>query len=179
VEAGSIQELSTLINMKIDILVVGSLQENCYIVTIGDNSFIVDPGDEAERIINACKDKNIKEILVTHHHFDHVGALKEVEDYFGLHENVKSGLFDYEVIKTPGHTEDSLTYYFPKEKVMFTGDFLFYHTIGRCDLPTGSEEDMMKSLELISKYPDNIEIYPGHGPKTSLGKEKQNFKYYF
>ena len=45
--------------MKIDILVVGSLQENCYIVTIGDNSFIVDPGDEAERIINACKDKNI------------------------------------------------------------------------------------------------------------------------
>ena len=73
-EAGSIQELSTLINMKIDILVVGSLQENCYVVTIGDNSFIVDPGDEAERIINACKDKNIKEILVTHHHFDHVGA---------------------------------------------------------------------------------------------------------
>ena len=60
-EAGSIQELSTLINMKIDTLVVGSLQENCYVVTIGNNSFIVDPGDEAERIINACKDKNIKE----------------------------------------------------------------------------------------------------------------------
>lgn len=46
--------------MKIDTLVVGSLQENCYIVTIGNNSFIVDPGDEAERIISACKDKNIK-----------------------------------------------------------------------------------------------------------------------
>ena len=178
-EAGSIQELSTLINMKINILVVGSLQENCYIVTIGNNSFIVDPGDEAERIISACKDKNIKEILVTHHHFDHVGALKKVEEYFGLKENIKSGLFDYEVIKTPGHTDDSLTYYFSNEKVMFTGDFLFYHTIGRCDLPTGSEEDMVKSLELISEYPDNIEIYPGHGPKTSLGKEKQNFKYYF
>ena len=132
--------------MKIDTLVVGSLQENCYVVTIGNNSFIVDPGDEAERIINACKDKNIKEILVTHHHFDHVGVLKKVEDYFGLKENVKSGLFDYEVIKTLGHTDDSLTYYFSKEKVMFTGDFLFY---------------------------------PGHGPKTSLGKEKQNFKYYF
>ncbi len=60
--------------MKIDTLVVGSLQENCYVVTIGNNSFIVDPGDEAERIISACKDKNVKEILVTHHHFDHVGA---------------------------------------------------------------------------------------------------------
>lgn len=62
---------------------------------------------------------------------------------------------------------------------MFTGDFLFYHTIGRCDLPTGSEGDMVKSLELISKYPDDIDVYPGHGPKTNLEKEKQNFKYYF
>ena len=164
--------------MKIETLVVGMLQENCYIVTIGDNSFIVDPGDEADRIINACKGKNIKEILITHHHFDHVGALEKLEQYFGLKENVSSNLFNYEVIKTPGHTLDSVTYYFPNEKVMFTGDFIFFHTIGRTDLPTGSDEDMVNSLNIISKYPDDIEVYPGHGPKTNLGKEKNNFKYY-
>lgn len=164
--------------MKIETLVVGMLQENCYIVTVGDNSFIVDPGDEADRIIDACKGKNIKEILITHHHFDHVGALEKLEQYFGLKENVSSNLFNYEVIKTLGHTIDSVTYYFPDEKVMFTGDFVFFHTIGRTDLPTGSDEDMVKSLELISNYPDDIEVYPGHGPKTNLGKEKSNFKYY-
>lgn len=164
--------------MKIETLVVGMLQENCYIVTIGDNSFIIDPGDEVDRIIDACKDKNIKEILITHHHFDHIGALEELEKHLRLKENFKSNLFNYETIKTPGHTVDSVTYYFPDEKVMFTGDFIFYHSIGRTDLPTGNMEDMVSSLNLISKYPDNIEVYPGHGPKTNLGKEKNNFKYY-
>ena len=164
--------------MKIETLVVGTLQENCYIVTIGDNSIIIDPGDDADRIIDACKGKSIKEILVTHHHFDHIGALEKLEKHFGLKENVRSNLFNYEVIKTPGHTLDSVTYYFPDEKVMFTGDFIFFHTIGRTDLPTGSDEDMVNSLNLISKYPDDIEVYPGHGPKTNLGKEKNNFKYY-
>ena len=123
--------------------------------------------------------KNVVEIIVTHHHFDHVGALDEIKKYFKLEENVKSGMFNYEVIETSGHTSDSRSIYFKNEKVMFTGDFLFYRSIGRTDLDTGSDIDMIKSLEKISKYPDDIVIYPGHGPKTSLGKEKQNFKYYF
>ena len=164
--------------MKIETLVVGMLQENCYIVTINDYSIIIDPGDETQRIIDACKDKNVKEILITHHHFDHIGALKELEEYFGIKENNCTNLFDYEIIKTPGHTSDSVTYYFLSENVMFTGDFNFFHTIGRCDLPTGNIKEMSNSLMLISKYPDNICIYPGHGPKTNLGIEKNNFKYY-
>ena len=69
--------------------------------------------------------------------------------------------------------------YFKNEKVMFTGDFLFYRSIGRTDLDTGSDIDMIKSLEKISKYPDDIVIYPGHGPKSTLGREKNNFKYYY
>ncbi len=165
--------------MKIDVLPVGSLQENCYIITIADNSIIIDPGDEAQRIIDACKDKNVKEILITHHHFDHVGALRELENYFDIKENTKTNIFNYEVIKTPGHTSDSVTYYFPNEKVMFCGDFIFFHTIGRTDLPTGSMDEMLNSLKLISKYPDDVVVFPGHGPKTTLSIEKDNFKYYF
>lgn len=164
--------------MKIETIVVGMLQENCYIGTVGDYSFIVDPGAEADKIIAACQGKNVKEILITHHHFDHIGALGELEDYFHLKENVNTKTFKYEVIKTPGHTSDSLTYYFPDENVMFTGDFVFYHTCGRTDLPTGSDEEMRNSLKLISEYPSDIDVYPGHGPKTLLGKEKANFKYY-
>ena len=63
-------------------LVVGALQENCYVCSIGNNAFIVDPGDEANRIIDACKGKNVVEIIVTHHHFDHIGALDEIKKYF-------------------------------------------------------------------------------------------------
>ena len=68
--------------MDIETLVVGELQENCYVCTIGNNTFIVDPGDEVEKIIDACKKKNVKEILVTHYHFDHIGALDKLKEYF-------------------------------------------------------------------------------------------------
>lgn len=165
--------------MNIKTLVVGALQENCYICSIGDNAFIVDPGNEADRIIDACKDKNVVEIIITHYHFDHIGALDELKKYYKIEENVKSGIFNYEVIETAGHTSDSRTIYFKNEKVMFTGDFLFYRSIGRTDLDTGSDLEMIKSLELINKYPDDIVIYPGHGPKSTLGREKINFKYYY
>ena len=65
--------------MDIKVLVVGALQENCYVCSIGNNAFIVDPGDEADKIIDACMGKNVVEIIVTHHHFDHVGALDEIK----------------------------------------------------------------------------------------------------
>ena len=61
---------------------------------------------------------------------------------------------------------------------MFTGDFLFNSSIGRIDLPTGSKKDMLNSLAEISKYPDEIIIYPGHGSISKLGYEKKYFSYY-
>ncbi len=165
--------------MKIDVLVVGELEENCYIVTMNGKSLIIDPGDDAKRIIAACKDKEVVEILVTHYHFDHIGALEEVKKEFGLEENTRSGYFEYDSIATPGHKADAKCYYFKKDRVMFCGDFIFKGSIGRCDLEGGSVEDMIKSLELISHYPDDIILYPGHGEVTTLGEEKKYFKYYF
>ena len=61
---------------------------------------------------------------------------------------------------------------------MFTGDFIFYSSIGRTDLG-GNNKDMLYSLDLMKKYADDITIYPGHGPATTLGQEKKNFKMYF
>ena len=164
--------------MQIERIVVGELQANCYIVTKNNKTIIIDPGDEADKIIDAVKDKNVVGILVTHHHFDHIGALKEIEDYFHLKESLNVAGFNYEIIKTPGHTDDSVCYYFKDDGVLFSGDFIFYKTIGRTDFPTGSDEKMHQSLELISKYPDNIKVYPGHGPSTILGDEKVYFRLY-
>lgn len=167
-----------VIKLKLETLVVGQLQANCYVITKNDKSIIIDPGDEAEKIINFCKDKNVVGVLITHSHFDHVGALKEIEDNFNIRVNNVKEDFGYEVIKTPGHTSDSVTYYFPLEKIMITGDFLFEGSIGRMDLPTGSVSDMQKSLDIISKYDNEIKIYPGHGNASVLGREKQYFNYY-
>ena len=107
-------------------------------------------------------------------------ALEELERFYHVkHNTFLRNSFQYENIPTPGHASDSLTFYFKDEHVMFTGDFLFYHTIGRYDLETSSIPDMISSLEKISHYPDDIKIYPGHGRSSILGEEKKLFPRYF
>ena len=141
---------------------------------------IIDPADEADKIKEACEGYEVEEILVTHHHWDHILALEELEKFYHVkHNTFLRKHFSYEVIKTPGHASDSLSFYFKEEEVMFAGDFLFYHTIGRCDLETSSIPDMVSSLEKIKQYPDHIKIYPGHGQSSILGEEKKYFDTYF
>ena len=163
---------------ELETVVVGPLQENCYILTIDDKTYLIDPGDEENKIEDKLKDKNVVAILITHHHFDHIGAL----DYFENKYNLKHNTYkddNFEIIENPGHSKDSKTYYFKNLNIMFCGDFIFENSIGRMDLPTGSEIEMRKSLNMISNYDDDIVLYPGHGDKTILGREKLHFKYYF
>lgn len=160
--------------MNIKRVVVGSLEENCYIVEKNNKCIIIDPGDEADKIISniTCE---VVGILITHYHFDHIGALDELKEKYNLQENnYNIDGFDFEVIDTPGHTSDSKTYYFKDNDIMFVGDFLFKDGIGRMDLPTGSVNEMKKSLDKIFTYPSNTIIYPGHGDKSTLGKELFN-----
>ena len=85
--------------------------------------------------------------------------------------------FRFEVIYTPGHRNDLVTYYFYEENIMFTGDFLFKGVIGRTDLEYSSFDDMKKSLIKIYKYSDDIIIYPGHGESSNMKYEKINNYY--
>ena len=80
------------------------------------------------------------------------------------------GNFNFEVIYTPGHKEDAITFYFKDYNAMFTGDFIFKDAIGRTDLPGGNMESMIESLNKIKSYNKDIIIYPGHGDKTTLGE---------
>ena len=165
--------------MKVETIQVGEIETNCYLLDINNKVVIVDPGDEFLKIKKAIGSRKVVGLLITHFHFDHIGALEEVISYYDLSINkVTDKNFKYQVIETPGHTMESKTFYFEKEKMMFVGDFIFYNSIGRTDLG-GSDKLMQQSLEDITKYPDDITLYPGHGPKTTLGREKNNFKYYY
>ncbi len=163
--------------MKITTIPVGTLKANCYILEKDNQILIIDPGDDFEKILPNIKGKKILKILITHHHPDHIGALNHFNQELILNTNNKTytiGPFNFEIIQTKGHTNDSLTYYFKNENAMFTGDFLFKGTIGRTDMPTGNTKEMKQSLNEIKKYPDNTKIYPGHGLPTTLKFEKEN-----
>ena len=165
--------------MNIQTIVVGPLQTNCYLLILEDKCLIIDPGDDFIKIKKEIGNKKVVGCLVTHYHPDHIGALEEVISYYDIEVNKpKYDIFEYEIIETPGHTFDSKTFYFKKINAMFTGDFIFKNSIGRTDLG-GNDNDMKKSLEDFKKYDNNIVIFPGHGPSTILGEEKNRFYLYY
>ena len=111
--------------MQIKKIEVGDLATNCYLVKIDQGLVIIDPGDEAAKIIREVGKEKVRTILVTHSHFDHIGALKELLNYYNVHLNAYDMIPNLQIINTPGHTSDSKTFYFAQDKVMFCGDFLF------------------------------------------------------
>lgn len=169
--------------MILDTVSVGELRTNCYILTLGNDVLVIDPGDEFEKIEPYLDGKNVVGVLITHNHSDHIGAIECFEaDKVYSFNNLKEGIhqvgpFKFEVIYTPGHADDCLTYYFASDAMMFTGDFLFKGTVGRTDFETGSPSAMKRSLKKIREYP-NAHVYPGHGMSTTLDAERENNIYF-
>ena len=78
----------------------------------------------------------------------------------------------------PGHCPGSLCFYFPEEKVLFGGDVLFAGGVGRWDLPGGSQEALFRSIaKNLLTLPDETRVFPGHGPPTTIGRERQTNPY--
>jgi len=197
-------------------LTVGPVQENTWIARKegADTAILVDPGDEPDRIKGALEElkTGVDAILITHCHFDHVGAVAEmaratkapvycpagevrilenINDYtfpgFGPYETytpehtVKGGDtlqlagFTIDVISTPGHSPDHVTYSIAEEKAIFSGDVLFQDSIGRTDLPGSDHETLMRSIAtLLDTLPEDTGVLPGHMDPTTLGRERQS-----
>ena len=167
--------------MQIKVLQLGYLQTNCYLLISNNKILLIDPADEFDIIKKNLLGFELVGVIVTHHHPDHIGALQSVLKEYGVKlfdfYNLKEGInkidnFEFEIISTPGHTSDSITIYFEKEKIMFVGDFIFKNSIGRTDLPTGSYRHMLSSISKLKQYP-NVKIYSGHGESTTLEYEKK------
>ena len=89
-------------------------------------------------------------------------------------DELEVGRLRFQVLHTPGHTPGHVCFYVPAEAVLFDGDVLFHQGIGRTDLPGGSWPQLMDSIQrVLFALPDETVVYSGHGPATTLGREKQ------
>ena len=201
-------------------LTVGPVQENTWIARRDGaaQALLIDPGDEPDTITTALDELGVtvEAILITHCHFDHVGAvaemarrtgapvycpagevfiLEDINAYVRLpglgpfesyspERTVKDGDklqlagFEIDVVGTPGHSPDHVTYSIPDEKAIFSGDVLFQRSIGRTDLPGADHETLLASIaKLLATLPGDTGVLPGHMEPTTLGAERAGNPY--
>lgn len=197
--------------------------KNGFVVSCEETSdaVIIDPGDEVEDLLDAVRDKhlNVRAILLTHAHLDHVtgvgravealrvpvwlhrgdlplyNAAAEQGRMFGLHVEppppvdkfyeagvpFRFGRQIVDILHTPGHCPGGVCLAIGRdgsathERQLFVGDTLFAGSIGRTDLPGGHHATLLRSIrEVLFKFPDDTLVLPGHGPDTTIGRERKS-----
>lgn len=172
--------------MEIKKVITGVLDENCYVLIKNNTAIIIDPGDDYLDIKEAIGENKVLAVLITHSHFDHIGALRNFLTKRSIKIFKKSSLeekeytigdFKFQCIYTPGHSKDSVSFFFEENNCMFVGDFIFKESIGRTDLPGGDNNDMKESLNKLLTFNESITLYPGHDDETTLKYEKEHNPY--
>lgn len=183
--------------IMLKMMAVGPYQANCYILGCKKTmeGVVIDPGDEVFRIVKVVSNAGlrIKYILLTHGHLDHTGAAKELKGIIKapvwIHrldspelgfppdgilfdgQEIEVGTYRIKVIHTPGHSPGGVCLYAPG--AVFTGDTLFSGSIGRTDFPGGDHKKLIKGvMEKIFPLGDDLRVYPGHGPASTIGQER-------
>ena len=205
--------------MIVQTLVLGPAQTNCYLAGVEPSregvareAVVIDPAWEADAILAAARsaELTIKAILLTHGHFDHIGAVADMKDalhvpliahareidllqtgggakLFGFKirsvpqpdrlvahgEQITIGPLQFEVRHVPGHTVGHVAFVEHQQRAVFVGDVLFAGSIGRTDLPGGDYDTLIASItDHLLTLPDDFKVYPGHGPPTTIGLER-------
>jgi hydroxyacylglutathione hydrolase len=178
-------------------LPVGVYQANCYILGHKETGqgVVIDPGDEVLRIVNEVSKVNltIRYILLTHGHFDHTSGAPDLrritktpvlihradapalnfkpDGYVQEGQTIMVGGYRITVIHTPGHSPGGVCFYAPG--AVFTGDTLFAGSVGRTDFPAGDHQKLIEGVrKKIFTLRDELRVYPGHGPATTIGRER-------
>ncbi len=188
--------------MKITSVQLGLYETNAYIIYNEQtkDAVITDPGAEPERVVQELKrlGLHLQAVLLTHGHFDHVGATGAIREATGckvyvhpleltMPEYMRAGLcytdtyeegndlsfgdMQFHVMHTPGHSPGSVTLVCGRN--LFCGDTIFCGSCGRTDCPGGSWEVLTGSLRRLGVLEGDYTVYPGHGDATTLQKERR------
>ena len=193
--------------LQIHTLPLGDYQTNCYILHQEGNRdcVVIDPGYEPEIILSYLREKDLtlQAILLTHGHFDHVGAVRELAAQtdcqvylnpkelamppmltagplyythtYGEGDRLDIAGISFRVLETPGHTPGSVCLI--TDNNLFSGDTLFRGSCGRTDLPCGDHRAMTESLKRLAALREDYNVYPGHGSNTTLAREQKTNPY--
>src|SRR5690625_3919169 len=197
----AVHELSDLIVTK---TVVGSLNTNCYILRCRNTAdqIVIDPGGQADRVLEVIGDDPVKAVVTTHRHPDHWEALEQVattvrartmahvDDAAGIGTEIDQVVVDGDIITFGecalrvvhliGHTPGGIALIYDDPTGaphVFTGDSLFPGGVGRTTTPEDFDS-LLGDVEqkLFATLPDETWIYPGHGDDTTLGAERPHLE---
>jgi hydroxyacylglutathione hydrolase len=182
---------------------LGAYRTNCYLVARegASEAAVIDPGDDSGTVLGVLADRGWTPVavLVTHGHFDHLGAVKGVAAASGIEvwmpddeadelraldpgahdpehlleggETISVAGIDFDTMLVPGHSPASIAYH--ADGHLFSGDVLFAGSVGRTDFAGGDADTLVASIgRLMDAYPADTVVLPGHGPVTSLGAER-------
>jgi hydroxyacylglutathione hydrolase len=194
---------------------LGPVQTNAYFIWNEQlECLVIDPGSEAQKIFAFINENKLKPvaILLTHAHYDHIGAVDDVRNKWNIpvyiHKKEQDWLIDpllnlsartpfseeivlkkadevltgegelqvgsflMQVFETPGHSPGSVSFYFEKDQLVFSGDALFEGSIGRTDLPGGNHDILLKSIhDKLLVLPEETLVLSGHGSETTIQQE--------
>ncbi|MGH2785630.1 MAG: MBL fold metallo-hydrolase [Actinomycetota bacterium] len=170
-------------------LSVGPYDNNVYVVSSDGEALLVDGANDADRLLSELKGLNVKAIVQTHGHFDHVQALERLvdelgvpvyahggdriplpTDHLGEGDTLEIGRVAVRALHTPGHTPGSISFVLPG--YLFSGDTLFPGGPGNTDGEPKRFAQVMTSLGRLFALPDETRICPGHGLDSFIGRER-------
>jgi len=183
--------------LEIHKVVVGAYENNVFVLRCREtgDSVLIDAANEHERLLELCKRLNVRRVLETHGHFDHIGAvaamreagyevavtsadapmLKDVgyDVFLDDKEVIEVGRLRLHAIQNPGHTPGSISFRVEGSPILFSGDTLFPGGPGNTTFPGGDFATIISSLDdKLFTLPAETVVMPGHGHDTTIGNER-------
>jgi glyoxylase-like metal-dependent hydrolase (beta-lactamase superfamily II) len=181
-------------------LVVGPMDNNVFVLRCKESgvAVLLDAANEHDKLLDLCQRLNVRKVLETHGHWDHIQAVPQVRDAgyevgvtaqdagmlpsydFVLEDDsvIEVGRLRLHTILTPGHTRGSMCFRVDGSPVLFSGDTLFPGGPGNTTFEGGDFATIIRSIEdrLFATLPDDMLVLPGHGDSTKIGNEKPHLQ---